>query len=264
MANYALLIEYDGTAYGGWQIQKNSGSIQETIEKTLSRLLQDSIKITGAGRTDAGVHARGQVANFRSECGWTPKKLMSALNGTLPEDIAILASAIVPDNFHSRYSAVARHYSYEVVLYKSAIGRRYSAFFPFEFSIGAMNSAACLLTGENDFHSFTKYADEQRHFICKVTRAEWRSLRGNRSPDSDLVTAVSGFRFEIEANRFLHGMVRAIVGTLLDVGRGKLTVEDFEAILRSRDRSAASMSAPACGLCLEEVVYGWDVWGGRR
>lgn len=253
MSNYALLIEYDGTAYGGWQIQRNSSSIQGAIEKTLSMILQDRIKVTGAGRTDAGVHARGQVANFKSECGWTAERLMFALNGTLPEDIGILASAIVPDDFHARFSAVARRYSYNLVRQKMAIARKYSAFFPFEFSIDAMNSAARLLLGENDFRSFVKYADEQRHSICNVTRAEWKTDPGCHS-------RVSALRFEIQANRFLHGMVRAIVGTLLDVGRGKLTVEDFETVVRRRDRREASMSVPACGLFLEEVSYGFDLW----
>lgn len=257
MVNYALLIEYDGTAYGGWQVQNNSNSIQGTIEKTVSGILQEKVKIIGSGRTDAGVHARGQVASFHSDCGWTPEKLMYSLNGTLPEDIAVRAAATVPDSFHARYSAVSRRYSYSVISRKAAIGGKYSAFFPFELSRDAMNSAACRLMGEKDFQSFTKYADEQRHFICNVSRAEWKT-------DSDLRAPASALRFQIEANRFLHGMVRAIVGTLLDVGRGKLTLDDFERIIKSRDRKAASMSAPARGLFLEEVKYEWDIWGGGK
>ena len=175
MRNIALLLEYDGTAYGGWQVQKNSESIQGTIEDTLSRLLQEKVKVVGAGRTDAGVHARGQVANFHTHSDWTPAKVMYALNGTLPEDIAIRAAAEVPDGFHARYSAIARRYSYRVVSGKTAIARTYSAFFPFELSVDAMNIAASSLLGEKNFRSFSKYADEQRSFICNLTRAEWTS-----------------------------------------------------------------------------------------
>lgn len=264
MGNYALLIEYDGTAYGGWQIQDNSTSIQEVIENRLSGLLQERIKLIGAGRTDAGVHARGQVANFQSDSGWTPEKLMYALNGTLPDDIAVLGAVSVPDTFHARYDAISRRYSYHVASRKSAISRNVAAFFPFKLSVDAMNSAARCLLGGNNFRSFTKYADEQRHFICNITRAEWKEETGVRDPDSGLPSPVCGFRFDVEANRFLHGMVRAIVGTLLDVGRGKLTVSAFEEIFKSEDRKAASMSAPARGLFLEEVRYRFDLWQASR
>ena len=279
MRNIALLLEYDGTAYGGWQVQKNAESIQGTIEDTLSRLLQEKVKLVGAGRTDAGVHARGQVANFHTQSDWTPAKVMYALNGTLPEDIAIRAAAEVPDGFHARYSAIARRYSYRVVSGKTAIARTYSAFFPFELSVDAMNIAASGLLGEKNFRSFSKYADEQRSFICNVTRAEWtsegerrkekgerRKGKGERSTDFSLLSPRSCLLFEIEANRFLHGMVRAIVGTLIDVGRGKLSVDAFKKIIESRDRKAASMSAPARGLFLEEVEYAEGVsWEeGRR
>ncbi|MCL4539475.1 MAG: tRNA pseudouridine(38-40) synthase TruA [Bacteroidetes bacterium] len=260
MRNIALLIEYDGTAYGGWQVQKNSESIQGVIEKSLSELLQERVKIVGAGRTDAGVHARGQVANFHTAADWMPGKLMYALNGTLPKDIAILTAAEVPESFNARFDATARRYSYRIVSHKTPIGRAFSAFFPFKLSIDGMNSAATCLIGEKSFKSFTKYADQQRHFICSVTRAEWTNEGGERKQETGDRTPDSFLLFEIEANRFLHGMVRAIVGTLIDVGRGKLTVEEFHGILKSEDRKAASMSAPACGLFLEEVKYGFDVW----
>ncbi len=262
MRNIALLLEYDGTAYGGWQVQKNSNSIQGTVEETLSRLLQEKVKLVGAGRTDAGVHARGQVANFHTLSSWQTGKLMHALNGTLPDDIAVRGVAEVHDGFHARYSAIARAYSYRVVPGKAAIDRGYSAFFPFELSVDDMNLAASSLIGEKNFRSFSKYADEQRSLICNVTRAEWRieaeereTKNGEPTTESVLRVPCHEFRFQIEANRFLHGMVRAIVGTLLDVGRGKLSVEGFKDILRSQDRRAASMSAPARGLFLERVKY---------
>ncbi len=270
MRNIALLLEYDGTAYGGWQVQKNSSSIQGAIEGTLSRLLQEKIKLVGAGRTDAGVHARGQVANFNTESGWNLDRLTYALNGTLPVDIAVRAAAEVSQDFHARYSAVSRRYSYRIVSGKTAIDRDHTAFFPFDLSIDAMNLAASRLLGEKDFRSFSKYADEQRSLICNVTKAEWRiegeereTENGERTTESVLRVPRSVFCFKIEANRFLHGMVRAIVGTLIDVGRGRLSLDAFEYIVASRDRKAASMSAPARGLFLEEVSYPEiPVWKG--
>ncbi len=264
MRNIALLIEYDGTAYSGWQIQKNSNSIQGVIEERLSRLLQEKIRIVGAGRTDAGVHARGQVANFHTTRDWPQSKLMYALNGTLPADIAIRRSAIVPDSFHARFDAAARRYSYRIVSRKTALEREFTAFFPFDLSLETMNSSAEYLIGEKNFKSFTKYADEQRHFMCNVAKAEWtetgekRQEAGHRSPDVGGRSAT--LLFEIEADRFLHGMVRAIVGTLVDVGRGKLSPAEFQKIVDSGDRCLASMSAPAKGLCMEEVRYGFDIW----
>ena len=276
MRNIALLIEYEGTAYSGWQVQKNSSSIQAVIEKTLSELLQEKIKIVGAGRTDAGVHAHGQVANFHTSSDWDVRKLVYAANGNLPVDIALRKVADVPDSFHSRFDAVARKYVYKIITRKTPIMRNFSAFFPYELSIEKMNEAAALVVGERSFKSFTKYADEHRHFICKVTRAEWKQEKGERGRGkgekrketegleavSCLLSPTSFLLFEIEANRFLHGMVRAIVGTLIDVGRGKIAVGDLQEILNSEKRSLASMSAPACGLFLEEVKYEFDLWGG--
>ena len=267
MRNIALLIEYDGTAYGGWQIQKNSNSVQAEIEKTLSELLQEKVKICGAGRTDAGVHAHGQVANFHTSCEWTPEKLKFALNGTLPPDIAIRASADVPDRFHARFDAISRKYSYRIISHKSPTRRSFAAFFPFTLSLENMNSASRFLLGEKSFKSFTKYADQQRHFICNVTKAEWtpETADGRQNSeflgrDQDNPFPLSGLRFEIEGNRFLHGMVRAIVGTMVDLGRGRISFEEFCAIVDSEERARASMSAPACGLFLEEVRYGMNLW----
>jgi tRNA pseudouridine38-40 synthase len=245
--NIALLIEYDGTAYGGWQIQKNSDSVQGEIEKSLSEMLREKVRLTGAGRTDAGVHAKGQVANFFTSSEWSPAKFVSALNGTLPPDIAIRAASEVRPEFHSRFDAIARRYSYRIIARKTPIDRAFAAFFPFTLSLENMNSAAEFLRGEMSFKAFTKYADQQRHFTCNLAFARW-------SRDAEVLV------FEIEANRFLHGMVRAIVGTLVDVGRGKLTIDDFHSIINSGERALASMSAPACGLCLEEVKYGFEIW----
>ncbi len=277
MRNVALLIEYDGTDYSGWQIQANSGSIQETIESALSGILQEKIRVTGAGRTDAGVHAVGQVANFHTRSVMPLNKIGYALNSVLPEAIAIRNFAEVPHDFHSRFDAVARSYDYGIRTQKSPISRRYTAFFPYDFSLASMNEAASYLIGKKNFRSFTKYADQQKHYICNVARAQWEittderqwKLLTDRVPgllhdqDRRLQGRANGMCFTIQADRFLHGMVRSIVGTLIDVGRSRITIEDFRRIVDTRDRSCASMSAPACGLFLTEISYGFNIWDSR-
>ncbi|HUI31701.1 MAG TPA: tRNA pseudouridine(38-40) synthase TruA [Candidatus Acidoferrales bacterium] len=267
MRNIALLVEYDGTAYNGWQIQKNGRSIQATIEKALSKILQEKIKIIGAGRTDAGVHAAGQVANFHARSNMEAVKIAYALNGILPQDIAIRKAADVSDDFHSRFDAKSRVYVYRITRRKAPLMRHYAAFSHIDLSIDLMNQASAFLIGEKNFKSFTKYADQRKRFVCGVTKAEWRGKRGNRREEPEVgesgavpLSPGSVLVFEIEADRFLHGMVRAIVGTLIDVGRMKISVEGFKNILNCEDRSMARMSAPACGLCLEEVRYGLDIW----
>jgi tRNA pseudouridine38-40 synthase len=254
MRNIALLIEYDGTAYSGWQVQKNGKSIQAVVEKILTRLLQEDIKVVGAGRTDAGVHACGQVANFRTRSEWEIEKIVYALQSTLPRDIAVHKGVVVPSDFHSRFDAIGRKYSYRIVTRKSPLSGHFAAYFHYDFSIDVMNEAAAFLIGVRSFKSFTKCADQQRYFMCEVTKAEWLTKARERFSSFDLC-------FEIEANRFLHGMVRAIVGTLVDVGRGKISIEDFKRIIEVESRSYASVSVPACGLFLAEVTYPFDIWG---
>lgn len=264
MRNIALLIEYDGTAYSGWQVQKNGPSIQSVIEKTLSGLLQENIKIIGAGRTDAGVHAYAQVANFHTRSSWEVDKIVYSLNRTLPRDVAINRGVLVADEFHSRFDATARKYLYKVITKKSPFAGHFASYFHFDLSVDLMNEAAKFLLGKRSFKSFTKYSDQQKHFICSVTKAEWKNEIGdmNRSRMSFLSSPSSFLLFEIEANRFLHGMVRAVVGTIIDVGRGKITIEDFKTIVKMEKRSFASMSAPACGLFLGEVKYARELWNG--
>jgi len=267
MRNIALLIGYDGAAYSGWQVQKNAVSVQGVIESKLSGLLQEKIKVIGAGRTDAGVHAYGQVANFHSDSNWDLAEIVYSLNCILPPDIAIRNAADVPDEFHSRFDAIARRYTYRIIAQKSPMVRHFVALFHYDLSIDLMNEASAFLVGMRSFKSFTKYADEQRSFVCSVVKASWETEAGRNSETAKMKESPNprfpGFpilRFEIEADRFLHGMVRAIVGTLIDVGRRKISVENFKGILNSEDRTMAAMSAPECGLCLEEVRYGFEIW----
>ena len=225
------------------------------------------INIIGAGRTDAGVHAYGQVANFHTNSDWDAEKITHALNAILPCDIAVRKTADVPDNFHARFDATARQYTYRMVTRKSPISRHFAALFHYQFSIDSMNAASGCLVGKKSFKSFAKKSDERHNFVCDVKKAEWKLDTGYRDRESIISFPSSGIQpkvhmilFEIEADRFLHGMVRAIVGTLVDIGRGKISIEDFKKILVSEDRTMASMTVPACGLCLEEVKYGFDLW----
>lgn len=254
MRNIALLIEYDGTAYGGWQIQKNGNSIQGIIEKSLSTMFQENVKAIGAGRTDAGVHAKGQVANFHTSSKWKCEKIQFSGNGLLPVDISIRKATEVPETFHARYDAVLRRYVYRIVTSKTPTERLYTSFVPFTLSVHAMTEATSLILGTNDFRSFTKHASERspklhdETFICNVSRASWTMEH------QDLT-------FVIEADRFLYGMVRAIVGALIAVGRGRLSASEFRAIMETGERRNAPMSAPAAGLTLDEVIYAFDLWG---
>jgi tRNA pseudouridine38-40 synthase len=242
MREIKLVIEYDGTNFVGWQTQPNGRSVQEEITKVLDQVLQEPISLIGAGRTDSGVHARGQVAGFRTKSSLGVGSMHSALNGILSDDIYVRSVEEAPAGFHARYDARERFYRYFIVLTPSAIGRMYHWYVKYDLNVQAMNTAARQILGDQDFESFCKYEAEVNHYRCTVTRSEWVQ-RGD-----ELI-------YEIRANRFLHGMVRALVGTMVDVGRGYTPVEDFAAILGAKDRRKSGMAAPPHGLFLEEVAY---------
>ena len=242
LRNIKLLIEYDGTNYAGWQRQAAGRTIQEEIEKVLSQILQESITIAGAGRTDAGVHARAQVANFRTESKLPPREIMGGLNGLLPEDIVVHGVEDMPPDFHARFSAKERTYSYTITRTPTALMRNYSWTVPYLLDLGLMNQAADAITGSRDFRSFCKSDSEVPNTACDVRNVCWKE-------DGSLLAMT------ISADRFLHGMVRALVGTMVDVGRGYSTLDEFYRILERHDRSEAGMAAPAKGLVLERVLY---------
>ncbi|MBO4268319.1 MAG: tRNA pseudouridine(38-40) synthase TruA [Bacteroidaceae bacterium] len=240
---YFMYLEFDGSAYSGWQIQPHSPSVQQRLEEALALFLREDVAVTGAGRTDAGVHASEMVAHFDleapQECGWMRNKL----NGILPPDIAVHRIVPVRPDAHARFDALSRTYRYYVTMRKSAFHRDYSWFLPNEPDFGLMNKAAELLIPTTDFTSFSKLHTDTRTNDCRVTEALWEPL-----PDGRRV-------FTITADRFLRNMVRAIVGTLMEVGRHKLTVDGFKQITDSRDRCRAGDSAPAQGLFLHKIVY---------
>lgn len=240
---YFADIEFDGTAYSGWQIQPHSPSVQQTLEEALALFLRQKVDVTGAGRTDAGVHASQMIAHFDLDEPQDPEWMVHKLNGILPQDIAVHGIRPVRSDAHARFDAVARTYRYYVTLNKSAFNRNYSWFVPNEPDFELMNRAAQLLVDTVDFTSFSKLHTDTKTNDCHVSEALWTPLNGGR------------WMFTITADRFLRNMVRAIVGTLMEVGRHKLTIDGFRKIIDSKDRCSAGDSAPAQGLFLYKIVY---------
>ena len=242
MQTIRLIIEYDGTDYVGWQFQINGRSVQEEIEKAIKQILQSDIRIIGGGRTDAGVHARGQVASFSIERDVETDSLAKSMNAVLPASIIIREASEVALDFNARYDAKKRRYAYFISQEPTAIHRNYcwQVFQNLNFEL--MQNCASSIIGEHGFCSFCKVETDLHQHQCTVNYAEWKRK------DGLLV-------FEIIANRFLHGMVRTLVGTMVNIGRGHTKIEDFKNILEAKDRSTAGMSAPAKGLFLEEIIY---------
>jgi tRNA pseudouridine38-40 synthase len=251
MRNLKLLIEYDGTAFCGWQRQRDSDrTVQGELESAIAKLLRHPITLTGAGRTDAGVHARGQVANFHTETteeNFPISRIHYSLNGMLPPDVKILAMHDVHPTFNARFDATARLYRYHLVQTMRAVNRHYVTFYPYPLELESMQQCCPALIGTHDFSSFFRRSSEHRHTspinpVCTVEYAKWHV-------ETDLII------FEIKANRFLHGMVRLLVGSMLEAGRGRLTPEGFSVILDAKDFLKAKPAAKAKGLFLEEVFY---------
>ena len=239
-----MLVEYDGTDYAGWQRQPDAPSVQAEIERALGVVLREPVGIVGSGRTDAGVHARGQVAHAEVPTGTDPFRLRASLNGLLPPSIRILDADLAPGPFHARFDARRRTYHYHVATGPRALDRTHRVALRHRVDVGAMNREAEALLGRHEFSSFCRTRSETTNRVCRVERALW--VREDRLGD---------WRFEIAADRFLHGMVRAVVGTLLDVGRGHRAAGSVERILAQHDRREAGAAAPAHGLVLHRVEY---------
>lgn len=242
MRNIKLILEYDGTNFLGWQIQPNGRTVQREIEQSLKQLFQEDIRVHSAGRTDAGVHALGQVVNFRVEKQIPLFSIQRALNSLLPEEIRVLAVEETTTDFDARYSAVKRHYRYLISLVPTAINRLYCWYVAQPLDLNLMNECAQLIIGEHDFKSFCQAGAKVKNYQCKVEKAGWYA-EGKR------------LIFDIVANRFLHNMVRILVGTMVEVGTTRLTVAEFAKILANRDRTQAGPTAPARGLFLVQVFY---------
>ena len=238
-------LSYDGTAYHGWQMQPGDVSVQETIEQALSTLLRTPTPIVGAGRTDAGVHARQMVAHFDmdDEAPIAGAALAERLNRMLPQDIVIHSIRRVKPDAHARFDACARTYLYYVATAKDCFNRAYRLRLVHEPDFALMNEAASHLLTFTDFTSFSKLHTDVKTNNCRVTHAAWEQVSDHE------------WAFRITADRFLRNMVRAVVGTLLEVGRGKMSVEEFCRVVERKDRCAAGTSVPACALFLEHIEY---------
>lgn len=243
MSRYFIWLSFDGSRYHGWQVQPHSSSVQEELQRALSILLRQPTEVVGAGRTDAGVHARVMVAHFDSDAPFDYGNLAYKLNRLLPRDIAVSQVEKVDDELHARFSATKRTYRYFIHTRKNPFVRQHSAEMHYELDFDRMNEAAALLLDVSDFAAFCKSHTDVKTTLCRVTTARWVPMREGR------------WYFEISADRFLRNMVRAVVGTLVDVGRHRLTVDDFRCVISSGRRTEAGDSMPACGLFLWNVEY---------
>lgn len=244
---YFLHLSYKGTNYHGWQIQPNAHTVQDEVQQGLSTILRKKIEIMGSGRTDTGVHARVQVAHFDFDKPIDTHQLVKKLNGILSDDISINSCAEVKPEAHTRFNAVERGYHFYINQRKSPFLTDESYYFSYTLDLALMNAAAKELLGEQDFESFSKVKTEVNNFICNISKAEWFKQ------NDQLV-------FHVRSNRFLRGMVRALVGTLMQVGQKKLTVEEFKTVIKAKNRKSAGRAVPPHGLFLTEVKYPQEIY----
>lgn len=244
MPTVKLIVEYDGTRYAGWQRQPDQPTIQEAIETAIRQLTQVSLSVVAAGRTDAGVHALGQVVSFRIQKNWSAHEWVKGMNARLPDDIAVRSAALMPDEFHARYAAKGKLYQYRILNRpeRPALDRAYVWHVHKPLAIDPMREAAALLVGPHDFSSFEGTLTDNEDPICRLERLA--------------ITHHEHFVIiEAYADRFLKHMVRNIVGTLVEVGAGNRTATNLQEVLSAKDRTKAGRTAPPQGLCLMRVDY---------
>jgi tRNA pseudouridine38-40 synthase len=237
-----LVLEYDGTDYSGWQTQPDDRTVQDVLQNAMENFLHQKVTVVAAGRTDSGVHARAQVAHTIVQTDLSCDKIHSALNGLLPNDITVHDVSEAPSDFHARYSARERRYSYTITTRRPALDRFTVWYVKYTLSFDALQKCADLLPGEHDFRAFTRAESDVAHHRCTVFRSEWKTS------DHTLI-------FLIHANRFLHTMVRSLVGTMVEVGRGYFTIDYFKRLLDGALRTDSGPTAPPQGLVLEEIIY---------
>ncbi|MEE9442419.1 MAG: tRNA pseudouridine(38-40) synthase TruA [candidate division Zixibacteria bacterium] len=240
--NIKLKIEYNGSDYSGWQYQPKQKTVQGEIERAIKKVISKKATLYVAGRTDAGVHARGQVANFRTESKLTPSKLRDALNFYLPNDILIVSAHEVPIDFHARYDAIYRHYCYNIAGERSAFDNDRTWLVRASLNRAALERAADYIIGDHDFASFCVSSSLKENNHCLIYHSRWISNKKCLS-------------YEITADRFLHTMIRSLVGLMIEFARGAITFKRFKEIFHGGDHSALPRIAPALGLCLVEVEY---------
>lgn len=239
---YFIKLAYNGTHYHGWQYQPNAASVQETMNKAFSVLLNTTINLMGAGRTDTGVHAKEMFAHFDFENPFDIPSLVHKLNSYLPKDIVVYDIIPVHEEAHTRFDATKRTYEYHINTFKDVFSQEQSWYFHQKLDVDLMNKAAQLLFNHTDFQCFSKVNTDVNTFDCTIFEAYWKQENGN-------------LIFTISANRFLRNMVRAIVGTLVNIGLHKITLADFTAIIEGKNRDKAGFSVPAHGLYLTKIEY---------
>ncbi len=237
-----ITLEYDGTDYAGWQVQPDVVTLQGTVEEALEKILKEPTRVHGSGRTDAGVHAAGQVAHFETSSRMTADEFARALNSVLPEDVRVLAAEEAPAGFHARYSALSRTYRYAVTRVDSVFTRRHAHYVPEPPDMEAMREAAAALVGEHDFAAFGNLSDDYETSTRRVTEIR-------------IEETLNGLEFYVTANAFLYKMVRNVVATLLSAGRGELAPADVARMLTAGDRAALGPPAPPQALTLMHVAY---------
>ncbi|MBO4850538.1 MAG: tRNA pseudouridine(38-40) synthase TruA [Prevotella sp.] len=243
MARYFITFSYDGSRYHGWQVQPNGNSVQAEMQRALATLLRQEVEVVGAGRTDAGVHTTKMVAHFDCQQLVDLDQLAYKLNRLLPRDIAVSHVREVAQDMHARFSATSRTYHYFIHTRKDPFVNQFSCQLGYRLDFALMNEAGRILTGYSDFGAFCKSHTDVKTTICQVTEARWEEVAPYR------------YRFTITANRFLRNMVRAVVGTMVDVGRGRLSLDEFRSIIESKSRTKAGESMPAKALFLVDVTY---------
>lgn len=248
---YFIHLAYNGTHFHGWQIQPNASSVQEAIMEVLGKLFREKVEVVGCGRTDTGVHASDFYAHFEVTQTIDVDQIRFKCNCMLPEEITVFEVFPVNQDAHARFSATARTYHYFINQFKDPFKKEFSYFTREKLDIDQMNEAALMLFDYTDFTSFSKSGTDVKTNNCDVQIAQWELI------DNQL-------RFTIKADRFLRNMVRAVVGTLLDVGRGKLQVEEMRMVIEAKDRGRAGYSVPACGLFLAQVDYPETVFSQRE
>ncbi|WP_298536294.1 tRNA pseudouridine(38-40) synthase TruA [uncultured Algibacter sp.] len=239
---YFIELAYNGKLYHGWQNQPNAISVQEVIENALSTILNETVSVMGAGRTDAGVHASQMFAHFDTDINLSQSNLVFKLNSFLPSDIAIQEIFNVKPEAHTRFDALSRTYVYRIGLVKNVFNFENTYFVKQNLDVNKMNEAAKILFEYKDFQCFSKSNTDVKTYYCDIMKAEW-------------FFKADELHFEIKANRFLRNMVRAIVGTMINIGLGKIKVEELHQIIQSKSRSEAGFSVPAHGLYLTKIEY---------
>jgi tRNA pseudouridine38-40 synthase len=239
---YFIKFSYNGTHYHGWQYQPNAATVQETLNKAMATILNSEIDLMGAGRTDTGVHAKTMYAHFDFEAAFDAQSIVHKLNSYLPKDIAVFAVIAVHEDAHARFDATQRTYEYHINTFKDVFLHEQSWYYHQNLDVDLMNEAAQLLLDHTDFQCFSKVNTDVNTFNCTISEAYWRHEN-------------NALIFTISADRFLRNMVRAIVGTLINIGLRRISLDDLNAIIASKDRSEAGFSVPAHGLYLTEIKY---------